>query len=258
MTTELRWPEPLTPEAAFTQLEPKLQSLSEAELDSVNIDLERLTKLMESAMPGLVAWGARISALPEFPIELHAELGIRLRALQHADSMARQALSALPTGRADTVLDHGIARREALRAEAERWVRNGLLASAPQPAGARDRGFLKIANAIEWNAQRLKSAWSAGGAQSEITMSQLDSDLGLATSLRAASAVRVESQARVDRAIEQRARAFTLFLRAYRCTQRALTYLCWESGDLESRLPPLQGRRGARPKRPSPEAVPTN
>lgn len=138
------------------------------------------------------------------------------------------------------------------------------LVSARQVANIRaGTGHLDMASDLSALAVLHGEVWSEVKDKVPITHAMVDRAAALGLDLQIALGIREVERSGLPRseARKLRARAFTLFARAYDACRRGVTFLRWDEGDVDWYLPSIYVRRQHRPKprahavesRPEPE-----
>jgi hypothetical protein len=171
-------------------------------------------------------------------------VGTYARALGRAHALYLAAVD--PTDMLQPLIDEGTALREVLLADANALVRRKLmngerLKELAGPSGYKNLAFdLEILGAVfEAHYGKLEGKW--GTDRGEIRRA-----LEIAAAIAKVVGEREQTAARVAEAADMRARAFTLFLRAYDEARRAVTYLRWHKADVADITPSLYAKRGRR------------
>jgi len=231
--------------AAFESIKAELLALSPDELATVNIDIPQAVSVALGVLPGLSALRPTIAkALPLHPIELLDKLETYALAAWYAH------LQVLPPGNAASpvklLLDEASALRMALLTDAEALAARGLLDAGTVAEIRRGKGNIDMANDLVALASLFTTHAGAIQGKTAATPAEVSRAGALGPMLLAALGARSHADAGPSDASDKRARAFTLFLRAYDATRRAVHYLHWDEGDADVLAPSLYKGRGHR------------
>lgn len=139
--------------------------------------------------------------------------------------------------------------RETLLLSAELLARKGLLPAAQVQAIRAGQGAADTAADLIALVSLFTGAWDRVATKVPVEPEELTRATALAAELLTVTGDReVPGPARGEGALEDRARAFTLLVRAYDECRRAVAFIRWHAGDAEAIAPSLYRRR-ARGKR---------
>jgi hypothetical protein len=111
-------------------------------------------------------------------------------------------------------------------------------------------------NDVERFAEIVRENWSKVQGKTPLTRAHLDEFEALSDRLLTTLGVKDQSEELVAESTLRRQRAFALFLRAYNEVRRAISFLRWNQGDVDSIIPSLYSIKGGRKRGPSdPEVV---
>lgn len=241
--------------AAFAAIEAEAEALQEEDLAVINIDIPQSVSVVLGVLPGLTDLRPRIvKELPEFKrssldkLERYALAAWYAHLLNLAPSQPVKPLKDL--------LAEGAKVRANLLSDAEALARRELL-DGPTVAQIRaGHGNIDLANDLVALAALFTSNWSTIGGRTAATLEEIEQAGALGPSILAALGVRENAPVIVPaEAAERRARAFTLFVRAYDQVRRAVTYLRWDDGDADVLAPSLYRGRGGRGQAAAEEEV---
>jgi hypothetical protein len=187
--------------------------------------------------------------LPDFDLEQLDKVVTYARATGHAHVLYMAASS--PPGL--TTLGEQVAKlREVMCSDAVALAKRGLLDGQRLKELKGPPGYKNMAFDLLTLAAMFREKWSALEGKTPLQAKDLNEAETLADQLISAVGAREHASARTLAASDRRQRAFTLFTSAYDQTRRAISYLRWNQGDLDSFAPSLYAGRG-NTKRRSPE-----
>jgi hypothetical protein len=179
--------------------------------------------------------------LAGFELEHARSLRTYAMAAWYADAVA----TAPDDGRFAALLDEGIPLRRSMLVAADALADRGLL-SADRVAEIRaGSGHHDTAQDLVALAELFGAHWKAIERKTAITRDEVDRAETLGAELLRALVERRDNTGSPE-LHQQRARAFTLFARAYDQCRRALAYLRWEHGDADEIAPSIYARRRKR------------
>ena len=239
---------------AFEKHLPAMNALAEGELLRPNVDVPTVVPRLLGALPALRSLRPEIAKkLPEHDLTLLDNLETFTLALAHAHALTL-AVSERPSGDLAALNAEASELREGLLADARHLARHKLV-----DAGRLDdikglSGYRQVAFELLALAALLRQSWSAISGKTPLSLDQLDRAERLARQIIDLLAAREQQGESSTEAIQLRQRAYTLFFRAYTETKRAVTYLRWNEGDVDTLCPSLfSGRRTRRTEPEEPE-----
>ncbi len=235
------------PREAFAWAFTASQALPVSQLAPLNVDIKLAPSTVLGALPKILLFRARLTALADFDV-------------RHLDTLAWHAAATMHAEAHYMGVSSGPARVAELAKQARTWrflllqdmavmVTRGLLpakkhAELKVRAGYKDLPFLLMALTLVY-----RDEWPKLNAHTTVREHELDEAENTAEQLSFAFASRADRNAAVNEANEQRRRNFTLLAQAYDQVRRGLSYLRWNEGDLEQIAPSLyRGRGGSRRK----------
>lgn len=232
--------------AAFDQVAPEMAALSKDALAPINIDIPRAVSQVLGALPGLLPMRPVIAKhMPIHDVGLLDRLETYALAAWYAHLVW---LSSAGAGNAlKPLLAEAVPLRENLLSDAEALARRGLLDAEAVAEIRAGRGHIDTANDLVALSALFSASWAEISGKTAATEEEVNRAGTLGPELLAALGVRERGapHAPTD-AADSRARAFTLFVRAYDQTRRAIAYLRWDEGDLDTIAPSLYKGRGGR------------
>jgi len=245
-------------QASFEKIRPRLATLGSEELIPINIDIIAAASIALGTYERLRALRPRVvEQLPKHDLALLDELPTYAMAAWYA-----HAISTPPTDngdRARRLLEEAIPLRDGLMVAAEALAHRGLL-DAERVAEIRGgNGHLDRATDLVTLAALLRQNWAEVKHRTAIDRAEVERAASLGGKLLMVLGERGladKNGSSVERR-DQRARAFTLFMRAYDHCRQAGVYVRWKEDDADDFAPSLRvrsrGDKGEPPTLPSPQ-----
>ncbi|MFT3766094.1 MAG: hypothetical protein QM820_11350 [Minicystis sp.] len=238
---------PAQSRAALDAVSEEMAALDATKLATINIDIPQAVSVALGVAPHLKDLRASIvDALPRHPIGLLDQLETYALAVYHAHILW------LPPEAVEnpvaTLLAEAAPLRATLLVDAEALANRKLLDADAVAAIRAGQGHVDTANDLVALSALFLTRWSDLSQRTAATLDEVTRAGELGPLLLAALGAREHGVPLSPSAIaDQRRRAFTLFLRAYNESRRAITYLRWNDGDADDFAPSLYaGRRGPR------------
>ena len=171
-------------------------------------------------------------------------------AMAHAD--ARHSIATRPPDDIDQIYPEALRVRELLHRDATTLIAHGLM---PADALRSYRGVIGHQNVAEdllVLVMVLRSVWPSVEHRCAVQAADLRHAQSLHERILMCAGSHRRKGDRVAEAADRRARAFTLFARAYDDARRFITFLRWREGDADVIVPSLfRGRGGRRKQQPA-------
>lgn len=243
---------------AFVQIEPEIVAMSADEVGRVTADVTRSCAIGLGAVPAILSLRPQIAqALPDFPMDHIDKLNAYIFAAYYAHLMA--APPARDVEKLQALSAEGTPLREDLLVQADALAHKGYFDSARVTEIRGGTGYLDLANDLIALSLLFRQAWSLVQGKTTVAQAECERADQLGRDILAAMGARLQPNGEpttVDQAMDKRARAFTLFQRAYESCRRAATYLRWNDGDADILVPSIFTRpRSRRPAVEEPVAV---
>jgi len=235
---------------AFEKHLPAMMAIPADKLMNINLDIPSAVTAVLGAWGDLKAMRSQLAhELPSFDLASFDALEEYAMAMGHAHL---EHLSSSPSSEALVAL-HGRAQelRDLFLTDTQALVRRGLV-QAQQVAEYKGlSGYKNVAFELLGLVGVLRHHWPTIGTRTAIEVAELSEAERLGQQLVRASGAREQGPAAVAETALRRQRAFTLFMRSYDATRRAISFLRWEQGDADSIAPVLYtGRPRRRPDAP--------
>ena len=238
---------------AFAEVEPMLAALLPDQLAPINTDIPRAVAVAVGALPHIAALRDHAAKLPAFDITHIDRIGTYALAAWYAHLLA---LPEVVAGELTALLEDARSLREDMLLSAELLAHTGHFDKEAVKAIRAGQGNLDTANDLVALAALFTSGWSQVENKTPVQWSQVEEAAQLGPRILVALGARdqpgVKAPNPADPA-ERRARAFTVFVRAYDQCRRAVTYLRWNEGDADEIAPSLFANRSPRKVSSEPE-----
>lgn len=249
--TTVEPPRRLRYRAAYQQIQPEAEKVANKDLLVINIDVTTAVTTATGALPEIMALREQASKLQPFDIKHFDTLETFVLATMHVQGEYVAASS--PPEELLALNEQGIALREVLHSDATALAKRGLMNGAKLSSFKVSPGYKILAEDLVGLSALLRNNWAQIGTKTAITMAELDQAEDLSDKLLSAVGAREQAPAVLAEVAVQRQRVFTLFVHAYDQVRRAISFLRWEEGDLETIAPSLYGGRGNVKKKVEPQ-----
>lgn len=245
----------LPTEAAYAALLPEIQSIEDADLAPINIDVVSAITTVLGVVPELKALRGEIAAeLPRFDLARFDKLERYALALSHANTLHR---STLPSRANVAELgDELSVIRDRLVATAASLVAQELVDGQRLAEIKKVPGYRALASDVLALVALFKQHWSLVENKTPVTLAALNDAGNRAVELIAAVGLREQGPISTGEAARLRQKAYTLFVRAYDDVRRAVVYLRAPQGDADEIAPSLYAGRGGSRRRPPDSEAP--
>jgi hypothetical protein len=239
-------------EEAYKRVEPDLLALSPEEIAPINLDIASAVATVLFLWAGILKLRDTIvRVLIGFDIARFDKLEDYAMALGHANTM--HLIATQPPDELQAIHDESAAMRETLYTDTMALVRRGFIKEASIKELKGLTGYKNIAVDLQILATLLKANWPTIEGKCGIQMSELDHALKLSTVMFGIVGFSDNGSDAQAATADMRARAFTLFTRAYDDARRAVIFLRWHEGDADSIAPSLHPGKSASKKKPADE-----
>ncbi|APR82953.1 Hypothetical protein A7982_08302 [Minicystis rosea] len=231
---------------ALAAVKNEMAALSSSELATINLDIPQAVAMVLSVAAQLAPFRAQIAkSLPDHPIAGFDKLTTYALAAYHAHILWLPRETS--QSRVAALLEEAAPLRSMLLGDAETLARRGFLDAEAVAAIRAGRGNVDAANDLVALAALFTTQWEAVENKTAATLDEIRRAGELGPLLLAALGEREHGPALApEAAADQRRRAYTLFVRAYDETRRALAYLRWHEDDATQLAPSLYKARARR------------
>jgi hypothetical protein len=235
-------------EEAYKRVEPDLLAVSPDDIAPINLDIASAVATVLYLWAGILRLRDTIvRVLIGFDIARFDKLEDYAMALGHANTM--HLIATQPPDELQAIHDESAAMRETLYTDTMALIRRGFIKESSIKELKGLTGYKNIAGDLQILARVLKDNWSTIEGKCGVQMSELDHALKLSTCMFGIVGLRENGSAVHTATADMRARAYTLFTRAYDDARRAVIFLRWHEGDADSIAPSLHpGRAGSKKK----------
>lgn len=231
---------------ALAAVAPELAALHRDQLAVINIDIPQSVSIALGVIDGLKALRPSVvQKLPEHDIAQYDKLETYALAAWYAHLIYLPPAG--PASPLKVLLEEAAPLRANLLGDGEALARRGYLDQALLEEIRAGQGHLDLANDLVALSALFADGWDEIRDRTAATEAEINRAAELGPLILAALGVREHGPAPGPTdAADRRARAFTLFVRAYDQARRAVTYLRWDEGDADSFAPSLYRGRGGR------------
>jgi hypothetical protein len=238
-----------TPSAAFASVLPEIQAVAASEILRTNLGMERaarrglaVAERLRPLLPEL--WG--LPGLDAHAVEAMPDYAL---AVLHAHDLATEAGGAKRTQLA-TLLQEAVPMREIMLCGAELLALTGYVSHERVAAIRSGQGHVDTVDDVQALGRLYLELWDRVHDKVPVTRAMVERALTLSATLHrllgAQEIVEHDPLVEPSDPVHLRAKAFTLFLRAYEECRRGVTYLRWHHGDASAIVPSLYPRRSRR------------
>ncbi len=231
-------PEPAAAAQAYAHATADFEAIPAEELKPVAVDVQIAVSTVRGAIPRLLTLREAIVAqLPEHPVDLLDRLDELAQAAWFAD-----LLFTLSTSTVDpftNLIKEAKPLRESMLSSAELLSKFGLLEQAKVKAIRHGHSNKDTAQDLVELSELFDEAWPKVKNKSPVEHEHVKHAGHLGRQLLGLIAVHEagSTNSSPEQVAERRQRAYTLLVRAYDETLRAVSYLRWKEGDAESFVP---------------------
>jgi hypothetical protein len=235
-----------------------LEDMADAlrEVLTINLDIPRAASKAIGALPGLVALRPRmVSEAPQFAIEKLDRLREYALGAWYAHILAMPPTSA--GSPMQPLLEEAGPLREDLLVAAEALAHRGVLDAGAVAEIRGGTGHIDTATDLVALGTLFDRQWAKVSSKTAIEKQEVDRATVLGTEILTAMGARLQPDGEpvsTTEAADRRARAFTLFMKAYDACRKVVGFLRWDQGDAYRIAPSLftKGRRARSVEEPPP------
>jgi len=246
---------PDTFKAPFEATAKARAKLSADELAPINVDVRMVIATVAGALPNLKALRADMEHhTPHLDFAELDAIPTYSAALGYAHSAYLTSVE--PTDPLPELATRAAALRDQLLSDARALARRKLLNERHLEEVQGGNGYLNTVSDLGILIRVLRESWSAIASKSAIEESEIEEAERLYNELNVAYGGRANPTVRQGTANDDRQRAFTLLVRAYRQARRAVIFLRDAEGDAERLVPSLFKGRGRASAKSDPGVTP--
>jgi hypothetical protein len=233
--------------ATLTRLLPEFKGLLLEELVPVNVDVPSAVATVLGSLPEIRALRDEIAkSMSNFDLVSFDKLEDYALALN--DAHGEYLTATQPTNDLQQLIDEGTKLRGVLFSDATALALRGLIDEKKLSELKGTVGYKNLATDLNVLYKVLSSSWEQIAGKCAVQQSELERAAKLGQHLIRVVGLREQGTASVAAATDLRMRAFTLFVRTYDHTRRAVNFLRWNEGDAEKIAPSLYAGRTVRRK----------
>jgi hypothetical protein len=241
---------------AFNAAFEEIAAIKESDVLVINLDIPPTVATVVGALPEILALRAELQEhAPRFDITQLDRLERYAFALFHAHMLAQAA--AEPPEILVALGEEATKLRQQLVSDVNALVFHGLIPAEALASLKGPPGYLNLASDLYLLAGVVRANWDKVMGKTVIAEATLARAEELSERLVAGVGLREQGTAAVAASGAHRQRAFTLLVKTYDQVRRAVSFLRWNDGDVESIAPSLYAGRAARRKTSEPSPTPT-
>lgn len=238
-TPEAPTNQPLNARQAFERCMPAMLAIATADLRHPNLDVPESMLAMLQALPELATLRPEfVTKLPTHDMAAFDALGDQTLGLWHAHTEVL-ASEAEENAEVKSLTAEGAALRTLLIRDAELLQGRGILGAKALEELKNTQGSLSVAADLQTLVSIVRNVWPKACNRTGTSLEELAHAEDLGNRILAALGVAPRGGAESKPTVVMRMRAFTLFIRNYNETRRAVEYLRYHEGDADRFCPPL-------------------
>ncbi len=235
-------------EQAYASVKSDLMALSTDELLAVNLDIPSAVATAAGVIPEIAELRPQIvRELPAFDIERFDKLPEYAMAAGHAHSLL--AVSTRPKKQIKIMYAEALELRELLRSDAAALGKRGLIDPVSLSNIGGRAGHKNVYADLRNLVNVFRAHWDSVAGRCATTQVEIKRAAQLSSALVQAVGLREQGPVEQSEAAQMRIRAFSLFVGTYQKVRRAVGYLRWDEGDVDSIIPSLYAARFRRVKK---------
>jgi hypothetical protein len=243
-------------EGPFNALLPKFQALSSGEIASINLDIPSAVATALRVAPVVEALRDRVAKeCPFFDAEPLQYLRRYALALSHAHALFLMASE--PKSSVAPMAAEGMKLRVTLLADSTALVQRDVLDGQPLKKLKGGPGYKNLAFDLQILAEVFRENLADVQGRCATQEADIHRANQIAASILQAVGLREQGPAAIASTAELRARAYTVFTRAYDQVRRVVTFLYWDDDAIDAMAPSLYAGKGGRGKAAPASAQPT-
>jgi len=240
-------------EEAFRRVRGEIDALGEEDILHINLDIPSAVATAHGALPKLKGYREAFAEVGGgFDLERFDKLEDYTLALAFAHGEC--TVAADPTDDIKEIYEQALALRETLRSDLAALAHRGLVSKDRLDDLSGTAGHKNVAADLQALSSVLKGSWANIEGKTPIQKGDIELASRLSTRIYRVVGQREQAPSVSADTVALRARAYTLFVRAYDEARRALIYLRWHEGDADSIAPSLFAKRGRGKRKEDDEA----
>jgi hypothetical protein len=237
--------EPLYAES-YKKVLPEIEALDAQKVRQVNLDVPTAVATVLGALPEILAQRADVAKeVAGIDLTQFDKLEEYAMALSYAHTLCVTA--ARPPDDLVEASQEAVETRDRLHADAAALSARGLI----NPESLKDykglNGYKNAATDLQILVSVLKEQWPTIEGKCAANLPELDRADKLALRILRSVGLRDQCPVVATSVVDNRARAFSIFMRAYDTVQRAVCFLRWDQGDADTIAPSLYAGRKRKP-----------
>lgn len=238
--------------AAYDAVKDELAAMQESDIVYLNVEINAATTTVLGAMPEILALRPALATLPDFDVTSLDRLERYASATTYLH-LALQTQGA-PSPDLAALLEEATKMRDSFVADATALVKRGLLDEVVLSERPRGTGHRNLAMELLSLTMRLRNSWDRINGRSGLQFPEFARAEAICMRIQRHVGLREQAGPGRKAALTlERAKAFTVLHEAYDDVRRAVTYLRWKEGDVDSIAPSLYAGRGGSKKKGSDE-----
>jgi hypothetical protein len=237
---------PDTAAAAYKEVQSEIDAMSGDDLAVINVDIPQAVSTVLGVLPKIAPLREAIVVnLPSHPIKSFDKLGTYALAAWYTHLLTLPPAS--PSSPLKPLVEEAGPLREDLLSDAEALARRKLIDASVVSEIRSGQGNIDMANDLVALSALFSNNWDEVQGKTAATEAEVERAGKLGPLILAALGMREQGAVVTPaEAAAKKARAFTLLVRAYDETRRAVTYLRWRERDADELAPSLYKGRGRR------------
>lgn len=231
---------------AYQKRLPEILAVPESDFTTINVDIPTVVTMVLGAMPEILALRGGIAALAV--VDQKAVDGLRDYALAAGQANSIYTTAITPRDDIASLNEQALRLRDVLKSDAAALANRGLIDPARLAPLKGAIGYKNVAFELIDYANLFTSCWDAIDNKTALQEAEIDQARKLGEQLVFAVGQRDQAPVVLAEAARVRQQAYTLFFNAYSEVRRAIQFLRYYEGDVESIAPSLFTGRGGRPK----------
>lgn len=226
---------------SYRKLEPEILAVPEAEVLRVQVDVTRACAIALGAVKAIQSMKPLVTGkLPAHDVQAMDNIVDYIFAAYYAHAIS--APPARDVEKLQKLAEEAAPLREDLLVQAEALAHKRYFDAGKVAEIRAGTGYLDIATDLTSLSLLFRSGWPLVKDKTTVTQEEAERADVLGREILAAMGSRLQPNGEattLDQAMDRRARAFTVFQRAYERCRQAAAYLRWDEGDAESLVPSL-------------------